>query len=184
MADFSIFIRSTSAKLRRVTALSANSHPNINIFAADVKPVAYACPSMSPSPFSFLVPCLLLIRQDACSQCIRVSRQQPRRSVVSTAAKILNIEKPNPESYTPRPLLRPIGVPDPPKPGENSGIDPRTWREKRADMFNYDKHLIRREQLYAPSSLSPNQFHLPASFSTHVVSASKLLIMRGKLTDN
>ncbi|KAI4100763.1 MAG: hypothetical protein LQ345_007437 [Seirophora villosa] len=102
---------------------------------------------MSPSPFSFLVPCLLLIRQDACSQSIRVSRQQPYRSVVSTAAKILDIEKPDPESYTPKPLLRPIGVPDPPKPGENSGIDPRTWREKRADVFNYEKHLIRREQL-------------------------------------
>ncbi|KAI4120897.1 MAG: hypothetical protein LQ341_007485 [Variospora aurantia] len=104
---------------------------------------------MPPSPFAFLIPCLLPLRRNICPQCIRLSQQQQqqRRRIGNTAQKILNVEKPNPESYTPTPLSRPIGVPYPPKPGEHSGIDSRTWREKRDDMFNYDKHLIRREQL-------------------------------------
>ncbi|PQE11242.1 ATPase assembly factor ATP10 mitochondria protein [Rutstroemia sp. NJR-2017a BVV2] len=49
--------------------------------------------------------------------------------------------------FTPRPLDRAIGLPNPPRPGENTGIDPRTWRERRDDFVNYDKHLARRERL-------------------------------------
>ncbi|KAL8719900.1 MAG: hypothetical protein Q9225_003159 [Loekoesia sp. 1 TL-2023] len=66
---------------------------------------------------------------------------------VSTASKILSSEEPKPEDHALKPLSRPIGVPYPPNPGENSGIDPRSWRERRDDLFNYDKHLVRREQL-------------------------------------
>ena len=52
------------------------------------------------------------------------------------------------KDHTPKPLLRPLGQSNPPRPGENSGIDPRTWRERRDDFLNYDKHLERRKQLF------------------------------------
>ncbi|KAL8849619.1 MAG: hypothetical protein Q9221_005386 [Calogaya cf. arnoldii] len=83
-----------------------------------------------------------------CSSCIRSpQRQWKARRAVSTAAQILKNEDPKPKDFTPKPLSRPIGVLDPPKPGENSGIDPRPWRERRDDLFDYNKHLVRRKEL-------------------------------------
>lgn len=41
----------------------------------------------------------------------------------------------------------------PPSAGENTGIDNRTLKERHADFTNYEKHLKRREYLYA--SLPP-----------------------------
>jgi ATPase complex subunit ATP10 len=49
--------------------------------------------------------------------------------------------------HTPKALNRPLGMPNPPQPGENSGFDHRTWQEKRDDFFNYDKHLEKRKYL-------------------------------------
>jgi hypothetical protein len=60
----------------------------------------------------------------------------------------------NAEDYLPKPLSRPLGLPNPPRPGENTGIDPRTWRQRRDDFVNYEKHLERRRVLYVPSMLN------------------------------
>ncbi|KAI9655408.1 MAG: Mitochondrial ATPase complex subunit atp10 [Bathelium mastoideum] len=45
------------------------------------------------------------------------------------------------------PLGRPIGVPFPPSPGENSGLDRRPWRERYADSLSREQNRARRRQL-------------------------------------
>src|SRR5436305_6023844 len=52
------------------------------------------------------------------------------------------------EKFVPQPLARPLGLPYPPEPGQNSPIDRRTVSEKRADFSNYEKALERRRMLF------------------------------------
>ncbi|TGZ77835.1 hypothetical protein EX30DRAFT_310712 [Ascodesmis nigricans] len=44
-------------------------------------------------------------------------------------------------------LVRPIGVVQPPQPGENSGVDARSWAERKHDLVDYTKHKDRRQKI-------------------------------------
>lgn len=79
-----------------------------------------------------------------------VPQQQAAEKESSTTAK-------DEEDHTPKPLSRPLGFTTAPQPGENSGLDFRDWRQRRDDFFDYDKHLVRRKELYAPSPLKNKQ---------------------------
>lgn len=48
---------------------------------------------------------------------------------------------------TPKPLDEPLGVPRMPRPGENTGADGRSIRQRRDDFVNYDKHLEKRTKM-------------------------------------
>ena len=51
------------------------------------------------------------------------------------------------DDFAPPTLDRPIGLPYPPREGQNTGIDTRSLRQRRRDFVDYEKHLVRRREL-------------------------------------
>lgn len=78
-----------------------------------------------------------------------VPLQKPKPELPGAAIKAPRSYGARLDKFTPEPLPRPIGMPGPPHPNDNSGYDPRTIKERRDDFVNYDKHLARRRQLKA-----------------------------------
>lgn len=69
----------------------------------------------------------------------------------------------------PKPLSKPLGLLYPPKPGENTGRDTRSWQERRDDFASYEKHLERRKQMYVLCRSYPCPETTPQSMSTQKI---------------
>ena len=106
-------------------------------------------------------PICLLCQQSRRTLTTSVSRLARTSSKVGSGAeldpkqKVAGVPIEAPRSYgkrvdgdfKPMPLPRPIGMTAPPQPGENTGLDSRTIKERRADFVDWDKHLARRQEL-------------------------------------
>ncbi|KAJ5382939.1 ATPase assembly factor ATP10 mitochondria [Penicillium concentricum] len=55
--------------------------------------------------------------------------------------------QPGDADFVPPTLDRPIGSPQAPLEGQNTGIDTRSMRQRRDDFTNYDRHIKRRKEL-------------------------------------
>ena len=102
-----------------------------------------------------------LVRSSICSSCQRpaISKQKALITIESSNVLLLSYSTSQTrhasssrtadnDKYLPKPLDRLLGFRTPPEAGQNTGIDSRPWRERRDDLFNYDKHLVRRKELY------------------------------------
>ncbi|RDW76409.1 mitochondrial ATPase complex subunit ATP10 [Aspergillus mulundensis] len=65
----------------------------------------------------------------------------------NAAPQAVPLEAYNPKEDPVPQLDRPIGSVIPPQEGQNTGIDQRTFGQRRDDFLNYEKHLARRKQL-------------------------------------
>jgi ATP10 protein len=103
-------------------------------------------PNSWPLLFQFNLRCRIVYQHLIVSRCVSTTTQQKRQEPGKASVSEPKESGEN-ENYTPKALARPLGLPQPPKPGENDGIDHRSWMQRRDDFVNYDKHLVRREEL-------------------------------------
>lgn len=105
-----------------------------------------------------ILPLLLLSSRRAQFGALQLCRLSRPRRLLATAPPapppaqepFAGLDPPN--NDTPPRLARPIGLANPPRAGENSGVDPRTWAQRREDFGNWDKHLAKRADLSVLSS--------------------------------
>jgi hypothetical protein len=122
------------------------------LFRASLRPLCIPCYS------SFIHRSVLVLSPNSCRIILKArfaseSRSeypatppQPPPPALSPVDRVFESEKEARSSSPPR-LIRPIGLPSPPQPGENSGDDHRSWSQRQEDFVNYDKHLEKRKQL-------------------------------------
>ncbi|KAK4981300.1 Mitochondrial ATPase complex subunit atp10 [Elasticomyces elasticus] len=78
----------------------------------------------------------------------------PRAASPSTPTLSYTPTPRNDDDTTPKPLTHPLGLPRPPRPSENTGIDTRTLRQRRNDLVDWDRHLHRRQEMTSQISRS------------------------------
>lgn len=82
---------------------------------------------------------------------VGIDRNPENRSAISKIPIPKGVKD---EKFIPQALSRPLGLISPPRPGQNSPIDQRTWQEKKRDFASYDRALERR-QIYLRTFLRP-----------------------------
>lgn len=104
-----------------------------------------------------------LISQQLLASTRLTSRQTRHKTVRTALGRIIEdtafpVDKSNPrpaierygkkeKGYTPKPLKQPIGTDRPPRPGDNSGVDYRSFRQRGIDLVNREKNTERRQAL-------------------------------------
>ena len=71
----------------------------------------------------------------------------PHKHIVKAVPSAQEASGSKKDPTTPPPLSRPVGLAYPPRPGENTGKDTRSWRQRREDFIDHDKHTERRKHL-------------------------------------
>ncbi|KAI9894359.1 MAG: Mitochondrial ATPase complex subunit atp10 [Vezdaea aestivalis] len=69
-----------------------------------------------------------------------------RQSAPGQRRGILGILRPPPD-FVPKPLSKPVGLSEPPRAGENSGLEERSWRQRASDYFDKDNSIERTQKL-------------------------------------
>lgn len=74
-------------------------------------------------------------------------QQQQPTSPENKQSSFSSQKKPDEKDIVPHVLDRPIGSVIPPQEGQNTGVDERTYRQRRDDFVSYDRHMERRKEL-------------------------------------
>lgn len=74
-------------------------------------------------------------------------QQQPTSPEKKQSSSPSQPKKPDEKDIVPHVLDRPIGSVIPPQEGQNTGVDERTYRQRRDDFVSYDRHIERRKEL-------------------------------------